>query len=82
VARASLWPNNTFGASRSTIVAKRVQAILHCAHRATSVDLIDPSKLACFPPPGRVSMLVYVRPSNEAINAPSKLARYLFGDGG
>ncbi len=26
-------------------------------------------------------MLVYVRPSNEAINDPSTLARYLFRDG-
>ena len=80
--QASAWPNNTFGTSSSTIGVKRVQAILHCAHRATTVDLIDPSKLACFPSPGRVPMLVYVRPANEAINAPSKLARFLFGDGG
>ena len=37
--------------------------------RASS-DLIlfnDPSKLACFPSLGRAPMLVYVRPSNEAL---------------
>src|ERR1051325_12129145 len=43
-------------------------AALHCAHRATVTHFINaPSKLACFPSFGRASMLVYVRPSNEAL---------------
>ena len=37
------------------------------AHRTTTIDLIDPSKLARFPSPGGAPMLVYVRPSNEAL---------------
>ena len=40
---------------------------LHCAHRATLILLNDPSKLACFSSLGRARMLVYVRPSNEAL---------------
>jgi hypothetical protein len=41
--------------------------VLHCAHRGTIRHLIDPSKLAYFFSPGRAPMLVYVRPSNEAL---------------
>jgi len=41
--------------------------VLHCAHRATTIDLINPSKLACCSSLGRALMLVYVRPSNEAL---------------
>ena len=40
---------------------------LHCAHRATLILLNDPSKLACFSSLGRARMLVYMRPSNEAL---------------
>ena len=43
------------------------QIVLHCAHRATVIHLNDASKLACFPSLGRAPMLVYVRPSNEAL---------------
>jgi hypothetical protein len=43
------------------------QIVLYCAHRATTIHLNDPSKLACFPSLGRAPMLVYVRPSNEAL---------------
>jgi hypothetical protein len=42
----------------------------------------SPFKLACVPSLGRAPMLVYVRPSNETTDDPSKLARYLFRDGG
>src|SRR5437588_11700253 len=38
-----------------------------CAHRATTVRLNDPSKLACLLSLGRAPILVYVRPSNEAL---------------
>ena len=42
-----------------------------------------PSKIAGTFSFGRgAPMLVYVRPSNEATDDPSKLARYLFRDGG
>jgi hypothetical protein len=41
--------------------------VVHCAHRTTIIHLIDPSKLACFSSLGRAPMLVYVRPSNEAL---------------
>jgi hypothetical protein len=54
---------------------------LHCAHRATTIDLINPSKLACFSSLGRAFMLVYVRPSNEVADDPSKLARSFFLQG-
>jgi hypothetical protein len=57
------------------------QTVLHCAHRATVIHLNDPSKLACVPSLGRAPMLVYVRPSNEVTDDPSKLARYLSGMG-
>jgi len=40
---------------------------LDCAHRATLIHLIDPSELVCFSSLGRARMLVYVRPSNEAL---------------
>ena len=50
------------------------KAVLHCAHRTSTIDPIDPSKLACFLSPGRALRLVDVRPSNEAINDPSTLA--------
>ena len=43
------------------------KAALYCAHRTTLINLNDPSKLACFPSLGRAPMLVYVRPSNEAL---------------
>ena len=56
--------------------------VLPCVHRGTVIRLNHPSKLACFPSLGRAPMLVYVRPSNEVTDIPSKLARYLFRDGG
>jgi hypothetical protein len=40
---------------------------LHCAHRTLHILPNVPSKLACFFSPGRAPMLVYVRPSNEAL---------------
>ena len=40
---------------------------LYCAHRAAVIYPIDPSKLARVLSLGRGSMLVYVRPSNEAL---------------
>ena len=43
------------------------RTVLHCAHRATTVDIIVPSKLACLSSLGRATMLVYVWPSNEAL---------------
>ena len=43
------------------------KAVLYCAHRTSIILLIDPSKLACVFSPGRAPMLVYVRPSNEAL---------------
>jgi hypothetical protein len=43
------------------------EAALYCAHRTSEIDLIDLSTLACFPSHGRTPMLVYVRPSNEAL---------------
>src|SRR3989442_917630 len=39
----------------------------YCVHRATVLHLNGPSKLACFPSLGGARMLVYVRPSNEAL---------------
>jgi hypothetical protein len=57
------------------------KAALDCAHRATIIHLIDPSKLACYSSFGGAPMLVYVRPSNEVTDDPSKLARYLSGMG-
>ena len=61
------------------------KAALYCAHRTSSIHLIDPSKLACFSFLGRAPMLVYVRPSNEALlrarvpgaQRPHKLHRHL-----
>ena len=41
--------------------------VLHCARRETVIHLYSPTKLAYFPSVGRVRMLVYVRPSNEAL---------------
>ena len=48
------------------------------------IDLFgeDPSELAGFSSLGRAPMLVYVRPSNEVTDIPSKLARSLFRDEG
>jgi len=43
------------------------EAALDCAHRTTTIHLNDPSKLARVPSLGRAPMLVYVRPSNEAL---------------
>ena len=43
------------------------KAVLDCAHRTARVILNDPSKLACVPALGRAPMLVYVRPSSEAL---------------
>ena len=40
-----------------------------------------PSKLTHFTLPGGAPVLVYVRPSNEVTDDPSKLARYLSGMG-
>jgi hypothetical protein len=66
----------------SPLIYGCAQVGFHCAHRATVIHLLDPSKLACFPSFGGAPMLVYVRPSNETTDDPSKLARYLFRDGG
>ena len=46
------------------------EAVFHCAHRATVIHPIDPSKLAYFSSLGRAPMLVYVQPSNEALLIP------------
>ena len=43
------------------------ETALYSAHRTSTIDLIDLFKLACFPSRGRALMLVYVRPSNEAL---------------
>jgi hypothetical protein len=43
------------------------EAVLYCAHLTSAIDPIDLSTLACFPSRGRAPMLVYVRPSNEAL---------------
>ncbi len=43
------------------------KAVLYCTHRTSIILLIDPSKLTCVFSPGRAPMLVYVRPSNEAL---------------
>ena len=51
------------------------EAALYCVHRKTSLHLIDLSTLACFSFPGRALMLVYVRPSNEALLIPHRLQR-------
>ena len=39
----------------------------HCAHRATVIHSIDPSKLGCVPSLGRATHVGHVRPSNEAL---------------
>ena len=72
------------------------EAALSCAHQATLILLNDPSKLACFSSRGSL-VDPRVRASNEHIHIvrapraggrpgcpshPSKLARYLFRDGG
>ncbi|HMI38927.1 MAG TPA: hypothetical protein VK500_03410, partial [Nitrospiraceae bacterium] len=57
------------------------KAALYCAHRAT-MNTNNPSKLVRFFSVGRAPVLIYVRPSNEATDDPSKLACYLFRDGG
>ena len=41
--------------------------MLHCAHQAIVTHLNDPSMLARVPSLGGAPMLVYVRPSNEAL---------------
>ena len=41
-----------------------------------------PSELACFTLLGMAPVLVPLRPSSEATDDPSKLARYLSRDGG
>ena len=60
----------------------RQGGVLYCAHRATVIHLNDPSKLACFPSLGMAPVLVPLQPSSEVTDDPSKLARYLFRDGG
>jgi len=53
--------------SSSLLVKGVAEAALHCAHRTCTTHLIDHSKLARFFSFGRAPMLVYVRPSNEAL---------------
>ena len=53
-------------------------AALYCAHRTSPAKFNDPSMLACFTLLGMAPVLVPLRPSNEAIDTPSKLARFSF----
>ena len=63
-------------------------AIIHPLHLELETALLfvgrenDASKLACVPSFDRAPMLGYVLPLNEVTDNPSKLARYLFRDGG
>ena len=45
----------------------RRPTVLYCARRATLIHIIDPYELFRFSSLGRAPMLVYVRPSNEAL---------------
>jgi hypothetical protein len=42
-------------------------SIIDCARRTSTIHLIDPLRSRPVPPLGRAPMLVYVRPSNEAL---------------
>ena len=60
------WPRLPFTArifSPAQPWARQDAPVTH----ATTIHLNNPSKLACFPSLGRAPMLVYVRPSNEAL---------------
>jgi hypothetical protein len=74
------------GVARLAFSALIGRALSHRARSASTKDRLAtafPSLRTCsFLFLGRTPMLVYVRPSNEATDDLSKLARYLFRDGG
>ncbi len=51
----------------SPISRRAAWSILKCARRTRTIHLSNPSTLASYPSLGRAPMLVYVRPSNEAL---------------